>query len=272
MRRVSLILMACLLISTVTVHEVFAAKEVIDVGSININVENQTWQFFDNRNNLDVAGMPSYISNSKGDYFMLDAMIVTGGFLSSFTDIIEVTVKPSNPSYSYLTFTLIRWDCDTYLGNPMKEFYLFIRYSPWMQTSAWTYTLKYRGNDRKVHIQQFQRPGANDIYGKLAPLVPHYIDRDVVQWVGIGAPNWDITYKLREYDDSGCIISEVNYPNYSYDSSSGLVTFGVSAFRGKWVRVETRKNVPGYGLGGYGVTPPELGLTARSLYIFKVPE
>ena len=265
-----LLVVMSFVISTVTVHEAFAAKEVaakevIDVGTANFDTY-YTWQLFDYRNNLDLSSIPSYINTSKGDYFLLDAMILTGGFLNSFVDIVEVTAKPSDPAYSYLTFTLIRWDCDTYLGNPMKEFYLFIRYSPWMQTSAWTYTLKYRGNDRKIHIQQFQRPGADATYGKLAPFVP-YFDRDVVQWVGIGAPNWDITYKLREYDDSGCIIYEVNYPSYDYDINTGMVTFDVSAFRGKWVRVETRKNVP-----GYGQTPPALGVTARSLYIFKVPQ
>ena len=271
MKRILVLLsVACLLVSTG--HETLSAKEVNDSTAVNF-VQGNTWQFFDNRNNdSNVSGIP-WVNISKGDYLLLDVMIQTGGKLQSFDDIIEVTVQPMASDYAYLSFTMMKSSCNSYLGNPWKEFYLYLRFSPWMQTSTWNYTMRYYGKNGKVHIQQFQRPGADAVYGMMPPLTPTF-DNNKVSWQGIGSPNWDITYKMRILDDNGCFIDEVNYgePDYLYDYTTGEMSFNLVPYRGKVVRVENRKNVPGYGLGGYGTIPPTLGLTARSVYLFKVPE
>jgi hypothetical protein len=263
MKRVLLMLLvSCFLISTA--YDA-SARDIYDVGSPNFDAI--TWQLFDNRNDLD-SGLPAWANLSKGDYFLIDAMIVTGGSLQSFADITEVTVKPT--AYSYLNLTLFRYeDCNSYLGIARQEFFLYLRYSPWMQTSDWVYTLKYYDSKRRVHFQSFQRPGADANSPRTAPIeaVNFSSDNNTISWIGIGAPSASVTYKLRIIDSYGCIINEVNYPNYSYAAFSNTVSFNVSALRGQVVRAENRLNA-----SGYGQTLPAFGLTARSTYTVKVPD
>ena len=262
MRRTLLMVMvACLLIPTTQAFGA-PAKEVQDVGSANF--DELSWQWFDNRNHHpNVVGIP-WVNTSKGDYFLLDAQIITGGLLSSFDNIIEVTAKPSDPAYASYTFPLIRYNpCNSMFGEPMKEFYLYLRYSPWMQASNWTYTLKYNGTDRKMHIQRFEKTGAS--YYTTPPINNVSLDRQTVSWPGIGFPdtligNYVAKYELRRYDGDGCLTDRWYLDSSYYDPSNGRLSVALDAYSpGTVLRLENRKNMPSY------------GLAAKSVYIFQVP-
>lgn len=262
MRRAWLMVaVACLLIPAGQAFGA-AAKEVQDVGSANFDAF--TWQWFDNRNNHpNVAGI-SWVNTSKGDYFLLDAMIVTGGFLSSFNSILEVTARPTDPAYASYTFPLMRFGaCETLFGEPKQEFYLYLRYTPWMHASEWTYTLKYTGTDRKVHIQKFRKTGVSPC--TTPPVDDVVFNGNIVSWPGIGVPDtyngqYTATYELRRYDDIGCLTNRWYLDYSNYNTADGRLQVDLADYAsGTVLRIENRRNVPGY------------GLAAKSVYIFQVP-
>ena len=119
----------------------YAEEAVTDFGSINFVKEGWSLQLFDNRN--DSGGLPEWVVTSKGDYFLLDVQIQVGGWLTSFDDIVEVKAKHSEDPE--VEFALIRHTCNSIFGYPYKEFYLHVRYIPWMRMGTWTYTMRYNG-------------------------------------------------------------------------------------------------------------------------------
>lgn len=268
-----LLIVGCLLISSVC--QVYA-RDIHDAGAVNI-VQNQTSQFYENRHNSDVY-VPEWLNTSKGEYFMLDTMIQKDDLLTSFDQIIGVTVTPS--LFPELSFSLQEFSrCDYFLGNNWKEFYLLFRYEPWMQKSDWTYTLKYTAGKRgDHHVQTFTRPGA--VNSETIPNIQSVWfspDGNTAYWYGLGISQFpgQNGYRMRMYDEYGCIIdqsnndpNDLNHPIY-FDSTQGanVLSVNVSDLRGKMVRVENRRNVD----AGYGITTGTW-LTARSVYIFKVPE
>ena len=272
MKKVLVILIVtCMLVSTAY------AKDVIDSGFANF-VPEYAWQYFDNRNNSADIDPPYGIFNtSKGEYSVLDVMIqipqtVPSGMttgLGNLDDIIEVTARSS--AYPYMTFPLLEWESCNFLQNGWRNYYLLFRYTPWMHTSTWTYTLKYRDSRGRIHAQSFTRTGATN-WLKIPPILDTDIVYDsqnkLLSWRTAPGP---YAYKLRIFDLQGCIVDEFKQGDSEFVgiSADGLyVSFNVNGLEGRVVRAERRYMVTA---PAYGLQTGQYGLSARADYLYKIP-
>ncbi len=253
-----LLAVMCFLIGTA-----YAEQAVQDDDPLNIVGGGYTVQYFDNRN-ISPADMPDWAVTSKGEYFMLSAEIQIGWSLADFDDIIEVRAKHSGEPE--LEVTLIRSKCNTILGQPYKEFTTHLRYIPWMRNGAWTYTLRYHGNDGQVHVQSYTRTGDNQTAATPA-IPPVWFEPStsnptqmLIKWVGIGPPGPTVQYTLRLFDEEGCISPYgMTWMGWGEHNGVWVIFTSVNGLEGKVVRVENRIVLPGY------------GTIARSCYLVRVP-
>lgn len=231
-----------------------------------------SFPFYDYRDWGGWTGSPLGREGVSGAYFQVVAVIQTGGFLTDFNKVIEITATHSPSGRTYpLTPSLCRnWD----LPNQWP-WSIFLRPEDWMFSGTWSYTLVYKDSNKIKHTQICN--SAVDQLGNLHPLAagpngafpPAISNIQVintpegnfqVSWSGIGDNPYHVDYAIEIYDtDDLCpewvyrmmnwrTCSEGQVCNGTYNPALNRVSFIITGgYYGRLVRLRQNIVTPNQG-------------------------